>query len=213
VAILTGQEIKRQVELGTIVIEPFFEDQLNPNSYNLRLGPGIGQYFIPQPQAGETLFIDTQHHFQTALDMKREAAFCVVEIPDEGLVLEPGKLYLGSTVEYTETHGFAPMLEGRSSVARLGISVHLTAGFGDNSFSGHWTLELIVVHPVRIYAGVEICQIIYNTLIGEQTKYTGKYQNQSSAPKPSGLWKDFQKEKLYDKAKKALQPDSNREDA
>jgi dCTP deaminase len=113
-------------------------------------------------------------------------------IPPEGLELEPRRLYLGRTLEYTETHDVVPMLEGRSSVGRLGLFVHVTAGFGDVGFRGFWTLEMICTHPVRIYAGVEICQIFYHTVLGEIQEYkSNKYQGNRDI-QPSMLYKDFQ---------------------
>ena len=90
--------------------------------------------------------------------MARPNGIEFLKIPKEGLLLQPGTLYLGRTLEYTETHGMVPMLEGRSSVGRLGLFVHVTAGFGDIGFCGYWTLEMFAVQPVRIYAGVAICQ-------------------------------------------------------
>ena len=108
--------------------------------------------------------------------------------------MEPGRIYLAQTMEYTKTDGLVPMLEGRSSVGRLGINIHATAGFGDVGFHGRWTLELSCVQPVRIYAGMEICQIYYHTIMGEIIKrYTGKYQ-ESDGVRPSQMWKDFERE-------------------
>ena len=98
------------------------------------------------------------------------------------------------TLQYTETHGMVPMLEGRSSVGRLGLFVHVTAGFGDIGFCGFWTLEISCIQPVRIYAGVGICQIFYHTISGSYDSYeSGKYQRNSGI-QPSMLWKDFVKE-------------------
>ena len=86
------------------------------------------------------------------------------------------------------------MLEGRSSVGRLGIFIHATAGFGDVGFDGYWTLELSCVQPVRIYPGVEICQIYYHTIDGEYVPYrSGKYQGNTGV-QPSMLWKDFRED-------------------
>ena len=108
--------------------------------------------------------------------------------------MEPGRLYLGRTVEYTRTKGFVPMLEGRSSVGRLGLVVHVTAGFGDVGFAGYWTLELFCVNPVKIYPGVEVCQIYYHTIQGDYEPYSsGKYQNNFGI-QPSMLYKDFEKQ-------------------
>ncbi|MCS6795978.1 MAG: dCTP deaminase [Raineya sp.] len=171
--ILSGKEILQRLGKD-IIIEPFNMKQLNPNSYNLRLHNELLVYDEP------------------ILDMKKPNRFHSLIIPEEGLVLETGKLYLGRTIEYTRTENCVPMLEGRSSVGRLGLFIHVTAGFGDVGFAGYWTLEIFCVQPIRIYAGVEICQIYYHTLEGEFEKYnSGKYQNNQSV-QPSLLYKDFE---------------------
>ena len=71
------------------------------------------------------------------------------------------------------------MLNGRSSVGRLGICIHITAGFGDIGFNGTWTLEITAIKPVRVYPNIEICQVSYFTPYGEsKIKYDGRYQGQ-----------------------------------
>ncbi|MCB1178611.1 MAG: dCTP deaminase [Leptospiraceae bacterium] len=172
--ILTGKEILKYKNAGNIIIEPFVESQLNPNSYNLRLHDELVTY---------TSF---------PLDMKKLPETKKVKIPEDGFTLEPGNLYLGRTLEFTETHGLVPMLEGRSSIGRLGMYVHVTAGFGDVGFKGYWTLEISVIHPLIVYPGVQICQIFYHTVEGEITEYnSGKYQANKGI-QPSLLYKDFQ---------------------
>lgn len=171
--ILSGKSIHAQLGKN-IRIEPFRVEQLNPNSYNLRLHHELLVYDRP------------------TLDMKRENTATKLTIPEDGLLMEKDKLYLGRTVEHTETHGYVPMLEGRSSVGRLGLFVHITAGFGDVGFAGFWTLEMFCVQPVRIYAGVEICQIFYHSIEGSYDTYrSGKYQNNQGV-QPSLLFKDFE---------------------
>lgn len=174
--ILSGKEIKKR--LGKeIFIEPFDENLLNPNSYNLRLHNELLVYENP------------------VLDMKKENITQRIIIPEEGLVLEPNKLYLGRTVEHTRTENCVPMLEGRSSIGRLGLFIHVTAGFGDVGFSGFWTLEIFCIQPIKVYPNVEICQIYYHTIEGEYEKYhSGKYQNNQGV-QPSLLYKDFEKNK------------------
>lgn len=172
--ILTGLEIRKRIEAGSLRIDPYEEKLLNPNSYNLRL-------------SDEMLTYDDE-----ILDMRRPPITRKLTIPPEGIVLEPGKLYLGRTLEHTETTGCVPMLEGRSSIGRLGLFVHVTAGFGDVGFRGFWTLEMICVQPIRIYAGVEICQIFYHDVVGEISEYrSDKYQGNRGI-QPSMLYKDFQ---------------------
>ncbi len=171
--ILSGLEIKNK--LGKeIIIDPFDNKLLNPNSYNLRL-------------YNELLVYEG-----TLLDMKRPNPTRKIIIPEDGFILRPGELYLGRTIEYTSTDKYVPMLEGRSSVGRLGLFIHITAGFGDVGFSGYWTLEMFCIQPIKIYPGVEICQIYYHTLEGDYQKYqSDKYQNNTGI-QPSLLYKDFE---------------------
>ena len=125
--------------------------------------------------------------------MKRDNPAKRIVIPPEGLVLEPGRLYLGRTREYTKTNRFVPMLEGRSSTGRLGLFVHITAGFGDVGFAGYWTLEIFCVQPIRIYPEVEICQIHYHAIEGDYELYhSGKYQNNTDI-QTSRMYRDFEK--------------------
>ena len=132
----------------------------------------------------------------SVLDMKKRNKAKKIVIPPEGLMLEPGKLYLGRTMEYTKTDGVVPMLEGRSSIGRLGLFIHVTAGFGDVGFSGYWTLEIFCVQPIIIYPNIEICQIYYHSILGEYDKYSsGKYQDNTDI-QPSLLFKDFEKRRI-----------------
>ncbi|MDQ2086152.1 dCTP deaminase [Herbivorax sp. ANBcel31] len=172
--ILSGKEIESKIG-KEIIIEPFNKERINPNSYNLRLH-------------NELIIYE-----EKLLDMKKPNKTKRVIIPEEGLVLEPNKLYLGRTLEYTKTDKYVPMLEGRSSIGRLGLFIHVTAGFGDIGFSGFWTLEIFSVQPIKIYPNVEICQIYYHTIKGDYEKYSsGKYQNNKGI-QPSLLYKDFSK--------------------
>ena len=175
--ILSGLEIKKQVANGNIHIDPFAEELLNPNSYNLRLHNELLTYT------------------DAVLDMKQPLNTQSVTIPEDGLVLQPGKLYLGRTFERTATDHFVPMLEGRSSIGRLGLYIHVTAGFGDIGFSGYWTLEIQCVQPVKIYPMVEICQIYFHTIEGDFKPYSsGKYQDNTGI-QPSLIYQDFERQK------------------
>jgi len=173
--ILTGDEIRRRLGRD-IVIEPFDEARLNPNSYNL------------------TLHDELLTYEEVVLDMREPNRTRRLKIPPEGLVLAPQKLYLGRTVERTETHNLVPMIEGRSSIGRLGLFVHVTAGFGDVGFCGYWTLEMFAVQPVRLYPGVPICQIFYHEVVGPIREYASdKYQHNRDI-QPSLLYKDLNPE-------------------
>ena len=162
--IISGKEIERLIN-KEIFIDPYVPQQLNPNSYNLRLHH-------------ELLIYE-----ERVLDMKKDNTTRKVAIPTEGLVLEPGTLYLGRTVEHIRTEHHVPMLEGRSSIGRLGLVVHLTAGLGNIGSSGFWTLEIACVQPVRIYPGVEICQIFFQDIRGEHENYRStKYHHEDIQP-------------------------------
>ena len=174
--ILSGLEIAKHVGQG-IKIDPYDPKNLGPNSYNLRLH--------------DELLVYTD----LILDMKRPNATQSLRIPAEGMVFEPGRLYLGRTVEYTETHGFIPMIEGRSAIGRLGMCIHVTAGFGDVGFSGFWTLEIFVLQPIRIYPFVPVCQIYYHTVSAEHVEYRSNKYHKNAGIQPSLLYKDFEAEK------------------
>ncbi len=174
--ILSGKRIQ-ELQGSSLQITPFHPHQLNPNSYNLRLHNELAVYK------------------ETTLDMKKENDLQFFTIPATGFLLEPHQLYLGRTIERTETKDFVPMLEGRSSVGRLGLNVHVTAGFGDIGFSGYWTLEMHCLQPLWIYPEIDICQIYYHTIQGEYEAYTtGKYANNQGI-QGSKLYLDFQEER------------------
>jgi dCTP deaminase len=177
--ILSGDEIHRNLG-SNINIEPFDEANINPNSYNL------------------TLHKDILTYEEIVLDMRKCNRVNRMEIPESGMVLEPNRLYLGRTVERTETHNLVPMIEGRSSIGRLGLFVHVTAGFGDVGFKGFWTLEMFAVQPVKIYPGVSICQIFYHEIAGKIQEYkSGKYQDNQDV-QPSLLYKELNPDAVVD---------------
>lgn len=171
--ILAKSEIEMAMATGAIVISPFNAAQMNPNSYNLTLGKKILRY------TGQIL------------DPKTPNPHVVDQIPEDGIVLMPGMLYLAETAEHTETQKHVPMIEGRSSLGRLGLFVHITAGFGDVGFRGKWTLELSCIHPVKIYPGMQICQIFYHTILGKVEPYTSTKYQDNTGVQPSLMYQDF----------------------
>ena len=173
--ILTGPEIVKQWELGKIHIHPFDPNRVGPNSYDLKLSDELCTYLL-------------RHH--GILDSRMVNAVRKTKMPAEGFVLRTGILYLASTVEEAGSEHYVPMLEGRSSLGRLGLKVHATAGFGDLGFQCRWTLEFEVTHPLRIYPGMRICQIYFHTIEGEKQLYDGKYR-QSDGVEVSQSWRDF----------------------
>ncbi len=178
--ILSDVKIREEIRRGKIVIRPFHRECLGTNSYDVHLGPWLAVY-----KGG-------------ALDSRRANAVEEFRIPKDGFVLVPGQLYLGVTEEYTETHGFVPFLEGKSSVGRLGIDIHSTAGKGDVGYANYWTLELSVRLPVRVYAGMPIGQLIYFEVEGDVLrdygkKSSSKYREVNPHPVPSRMHLNFTK--------------------
>ncbi len=175
--ILSDSRILEEIEKGNIVIEPFRRSDLGSNSYDVHLGSKLAVYT------------------DEILDARLHNKVRHFEIPGEGLVLQPGTLYLGVTNEYTETHRHVPFLEGKSSVGRLGIDIHATAGKGDVGFCNTWTLEISVSKPVRVYKGMPIGQIIYFEVDGEVLSQYGskpgaKYAVRTDEPVESMMWKN-----------------------
>ena len=179
--ILTGKEIERCVDTGEIVIEPFKPECCNPNSYNFHLGSKLLVY------DGDPV-----------LETRRANPTREIEIPPEGVVLQPGQLYLGYTVEKMGSSRYAPMMAARSSLGRLGLFIFLNSGLGDIGFVGQWTLELFVIHPLRLRAGDRIGQLMFFQSVGELVQYTGKYQG-SEGPQPSQIYRDQPSSSIYSK--------------
>ncbi len=180
--ILSDAKIRTAMEAGRIVIRPFDPECLGTNSYDVHLGPYLTVYRT------------------AALDARRPNPVREFRIPPEGYVLVPGQLYLGVTREYTETHGYVPFLEGKSSVGRLGIDIHSTAGKGDEGFCNYWTLEMSVKIPVRIYADMPVGQLIYFEISGSversySSKRSAKYRAVSPRPMPSRMYLNFKRER------------------
>lgn len=176
--ILSDKQIMLEMKKGTIVIEPFKRSSLGSNSYDVHLGAWLAMYT------------------EEILDARKRNHVRRCKIPKEGLILVPSKLYLGVTQEYTETHAHVPFLEGKSSIGRLGIDIHATAGKGDVGFCNTWTLEISVRQPVRVYAGMPIGQLIYFEVSGEvetlySKKKSAKYNKRTTMPVESMMWKNF----------------------
>lgn len=175
--ILTDQKILQCMELGEIKVVPFRRECLGSNSYDVHLGKTLGVYV------------------DSVLDAKKHNRIDTFEIPEDGYTLTPDNFYLGVTLEYTETHKHIPFLEGKSSVGRLGIDIHATAGKGDIGFCNYWTLEISVKKPVRVYTGMPIGQLIYFEAQGDlltpyNKKTSAKYNEVKPLPVESMMWKN-----------------------
>ncbi|MFJ2397393.1 dCTP deaminase domain-containing protein [Streptomyces sp. NPDC087843] len=170
--ILTGPEIAREREAGRLILDPFDPGQVQPNSYNLTLGPTLACY------TGEVL------------DTRRENPCTLVTIPEEGFVLEPDRIYLGSSVEVLGSNHLVPVIRARSGAARLGLFVHVTADLIDVGSIGQSTFQFHAVQPVRVHAGDRLAQVTFWTTQGDITLYDGKYQG-SRGPQPSQIHRDI----------------------
>ena len=176
--ILSDKKIQEEMEKGNIVIEPYSRENLGTNSYDVHLGNWMAVY--------ENDILDAKSHNKIK----------EFEIPENGFTLLPSKLYLGVTEEYTETRNFVPFVEGKSSVGRLGIDIHSTAGKGDAGFCNTWTLEISVKQPVKVYKGMPIGQIIYFEISGDievpyDLKKNAKYNRRTKKPVESMMFKNF----------------------
>ncbi len=183
--ILSDSAVLREIDAGRIVVRPFDRARLGSNSYDVTLAPTLAEYGGPPG-----LVLDARE------DQGRLLRY--FQVGQAGHVLRPGTLYLAATAEYTESHAHVPLLEGKSSLARLGVQVHLTAGVGDVGFCGHWTLEVVCTLPVRVYAGMPVAQLLWHSVEGEVLELYGrkrsaKYANDRPAPVPSAMWRNFVK--------------------
>jgi len=171
--ILSSDDILR-LHGDQIGIDPFDPQRLNANSYDMALH-------------NELLVYE-----EIILDAAAPNRYRRIEIPKEGLILQPNFLYLGRTVEYTQTRGLVPMIKGRSSLSRLGLFVNPGGSLGHCGYCGTWTLEMHCVQPVKIYPGMLVCQIYYSAISGECQDYNddSKYQN-SRDIQPSLLYREL----------------------
>jgi dCTP deaminase len=152
--ILTGSEIINQQKLGMIFIDPFFDEQVNPNSYNYRLGKSL------------KVFVGNSSD---------EYEFEEIEIPEDGYQLSPGKMYLGATHEVIGSDKFSMSLIGRSSMGRLGVFLQISANLGHVTSKHNWTLEIYCTKPVIVYPKMIIGQVSFWANEGEAMGYEGRY--------------------------------------
>jgi dCTP deaminase len=163
VSILTGKEIRRQIELGRIKVEPFDPSLINPNSIDVRLGPKLLWRFV---------------------DWETSRSWAEWDLSVAEFALTPRVVVLGSTLERTFAPYHVPVIEGKSSLGRQFVSPHFTAGYGDVGFDGQWTLELHSLLPFVLKPGMKIGQIAFHTVEGEIVPYAGRYAGQTG-PTPA----------------------------
>ena len=157
--ILTGNEIRREVHEGRIVVDPFDDSNINPNSYNYRLGLEIMEL------RGDRIY-----------DLLDAPASGPLEtIPEDGLVLRPGRLYLCSTAETLGSDYYVTSLIGKSSMGRLGLFLQISADLGHQGRIHRWTLELRCCQPIRVYPNMLIGQVSFWKTEGEPMSSRGYY--------------------------------------
>lgn len=158
--ILTGNKIREEVENRNIVIEPFSENQINPNSYNYRLG---------------TEYIELDN--DKVYDIKNiEQEFNMKKIPEDGLILDPKKIYLCNTKEIIGSTEYITSLIGKSSMGRLGLFLQVAADLGHQGQIHKWTLELRASIPTKIYPNMRIGQVTFWKTYGEKLLQDGYYE-------------------------------------
>lgn len=204
--ILSDKDIRFHIENGDITITPFSESNIKSNSYDVHLGDHLRVYSTVLENRSRVLR-DNQYGLQPLpgayLDAKYDNETWLFKIPAEGYILYPNILYLGVTQERTKVQRLVPFLEGKSSIGRLGIDIHATAGKGDAGFDHWWTLELSVIHPVKVYAGMPIGQIIFFRVGKVETPYgqdksVANYNQvgteEEGLPQSSRLYKSYLKD-------------------
>lgn len=199
--ILSDLSLRKSIENGDIEIDPFDPAQLNVTSYDLTLGDEVRVYRRWVWGATDGLYSNPDQGIHArqegVLDSKEEPETISWKFDDkEGIVLRPGIGYLMHTRERVRTRIYNPVLDGKSSIGRLFVQVHATAGYGDPNFNGQYTLEVIAQHPIRLYAGMRICQIRFHTISGELGKtydQVGHYVGESAkGAVASQAWRQFQ---------------------
>lgn len=197
--ILTGPAIQKAVENDAISIDPFDHARVNPASYDLRLGDQVAVYSAEEmtfdlaasyfPLVG----VRTLEPVRRLLDSRKRQNVTCALMDSSGFIVEPGRLYLMHTAERLHTDHYVTVIDGKSSIGRLGLMVHVTAGYGDPGFNGQYTLEVTsVAHPVVVYPGMLFCQARFHAILGERQLYQGNYTGDSSrGPVRSASYRQF----------------------
>jgi dCTP deaminase len=190
--LLSDRDIRAELDAGRVVLDPLDPDMLQPSSIDVRLD----RYF--------RLFDNHKYPFIDPSQEQPDLTRLVEVAPDEPFVLHPGEFVLGSTFEsVTLPDDVAARLEGKSSLGRLGLLTHSTAGFIDPGFGGHVTLELsnVATLPITLWPGMKIGQMCFFRLsspaehpYGSQA-YGSRYQGQRG-PTASRSWQSFHRTSL-----------------
>lgn len=200
--VLSDSELIKLIDNKSI--EYYHPDFINPSSIDLTLNKTCKVYTkeaIPKPLHyfnHNHPFIDEWLKFENPdhLDCKEHNRTLKFDIPEEGFILLPGHLYLFSCNEKIKVpNNLCAEVDGKSSIGRLGVKIHITAGFLDPGFEGSLVLEVETIYPIKIYPDMRICQIKYSTLKGDVLVQYGarkdsKYMNQEGVVE-SLMYKNF----------------------
>ena len=202
--ILTGKSIRDAVVNGSIRITPYDPKHINPASMDLTLGNEVVIYkrwvetyrneCQQSPQDGSRFMPYGNTHAPADIKEEQETEKFTID-PDKGWELKPEIGYLMCTRERIWTDKYVPIVDGKSSIGRLFMLVHWTAGFGDPGFDGQYTLEVSVMHPLRVYPGMRIAQIRFHAMQGDVMKtydQVGSYVGEAAVGAvASKAWKQF----------------------
>lgn len=187
---LSDKTIKKEIENGNIIIEPFIEKHLNPNSIDLTLN---GKYSMPDwnnmPPTPHGSYLDCKD--------KDHNKWIEKDMPEDGMILQPNQLYIYHCNERIGVKkNIRATVMGKSSLGRLGLFIHVTAGFVDTGFEGSLVLEMVATVPVKIYPNQKICQLEFVRVEGEveesyDQKEGSKYMNQTGS-QTSLMHKNFE---------------------
>lgn len=205
-SILTGHEIRKQLETGAIEVDPLDLSRVQPNSIDLTLGRGVRVYTGVSGFDLETVGPPLKTSLQVSrrigprqrveLDSRQKNETIELSMDESGWLVNPGVLYLMHTHERVHSSKFVTQLNGKSSIARLGIIVHFTAAYGDTGFNGQYTLEVSAMHSVRLYPGMAIAQAVFYSCEGEIEDYRtkGHYVGRAAmGAEPSHSYEQFKK--------------------
>jgi dCTP deaminase len=192
--ILSGPAIRQAIERGEIEIDPFVPEHVNPVSVDLTLGDEVLVYqrWVERGTLDDPILGISDIPGPHYLDVREKPGTITFALDKRGIILRPGIGYLMHTRERVHTRKYVPVLDGKSSIGRLFMVVHVTAGFGDPGFNGQYTLEVTVTHPLRVYAGMRVAQMRFHTIVGEPELYQGNYTGDGArGPVASRAYRQF----------------------
>ena len=177
--ILAKKHLMKYAKSGKIHVEPFDPEMVGVNSIDVRLGNTV-----------KVLQMNAVDHIDPALPQR----YLEIPLSNSGTILYPQNCYLGHTLEEIGSDYYVPIYEGRSSIGRMFLASHITAGFGEIGFKSQWTLEIKVSMPIKVYPGMKIGQVFFvkpsDTSIMYGKNHAAKYAGQRG-PQESLIYREF----------------------